>query len=112
MDLSRQEKEHEKILREWLKEPEVIRTFFTLSNNYKIAESTKLPLISPLMKRSDVITIAMKKEVEAANFYKSLSLQTKNDKARMVLEQLINMELAHKDILENVLADIGFTEIL
>ena len=50
----------------------------------------------------DVIDKAIQLEIEAANFYRGLQEQVKNDSSKILLKELENMEWGHKHILEHL----------
>ncbi len=49
-----------------------------------------------------VIKDAIEAEIDAANFYRSLQANVRNDTSRVLLKELENMEWAHKHILEHL----------
>jgi rubrerythrin len=50
----------------------------------------------------DVINNAIQLEIDAANFYRGLQEQVKNDSSKILLKELENMEWGHKHILEHL----------
>ena len=49
-----------------------------------------------------VIKDAIQSEIDAANFYRSLQKNVRNDTSKVLLKELENMEWAHKHILEHL----------
>ena len=79
--------------------------------DYKVAEATELPALSIEMKPADAIALAMKKEQEAVEFYRGLADGSDDAEIKKIFENLVNMELTHKNRLENVFVEIGYPEV-
>jgi len=79
--------------------------------DWKIAEAEDLPTLSTNMKPKDAIALAMKKEQQAVNFYRSLAAASTAADIRSMFENLANMELTHKHRLEKIFVDIGYPEV-
>jgi len=78
--------------------------------DYKLAEATELPAFTDDMKPADAIALAMKKEQQAAEFYRGLSAAASDAGLKSIFDNLANMELGHKHRLENVFVDVGYPE--
>ncbi len=50
----------------------------------------------------EIINNAIQLEIDAANFYRGLQEQVKNDSSKVLLKELENMEWGHKHILEHL----------
>jgi len=109
-ELAEAEEGHKKALESFLKDG--IQNFsFAVSPDYKLAESMDMPVLSIEMKPAEAIALAIKKEEEAMNMYKSFaSLSDDNSQSTMFLE-LSKMEQGHKARLENIYTDIAYVEV-
>ena len=76
----------------------------------KVAEATELPKLTLDMQPADAIALAMKKEQQAVEFYRDLSKHCADQEIGKIFENLANMELTHKQKLENVFVEIGYPE--
>jgi len=76
-----------------------------------LAEVMKTPAIDPEMTPKEALMVAMKREVGSYHFYQRLaSLQPPGD-ARAFLEKMAKMELAHKEKVEYLYANVAFPEV-
>ena len=110
-DLARDEKGHFELLERFRANPMDIMKISPPSSDWKIAESEDLPTLSTNMKPKDAIALAMKKEQQAVEFYRSLSSAASSPETRLMFENLANMELSHKHKLENMYIDVGYPEV-
>jgi rubrerythrin len=62
------------------------------------------------MKPADAIALAMKKELQAAEFYQELAANMSDENLKASAISLANMELAHKTKLEKAYVDIAYIE--
>ena len=85
--------------------------FKTQVIDYKIAETQDMPALSTDMKPAEAIAIAMKREQQAAELYRSLAKNANDGTEKEALENLANMEMGHKHKLENAFVDIGYPEV-
>ena len=76
----------------------------------KVAEATELPRLSTSMKPADALALAMKKEQQAMEFYRGLSIASSDAGLKTTFDNLANMELGHKNRLETLFVDIGYPE--
>ena len=109
--LSDEEMGHMRLLEELKSNPEKIMKIAPPAADYKVAEATELPALSIEMKPADAIALAMKKEQEAVEFYRGLADGSDDAEIKKIFENLVNMELTHKNRLENVFVEIGYPEV-
>lgn len=108
--LSAEEMTHMETL-ERLKADPTAAMKFEAPPDYKVAEATDTQELTLDMKPKDAITLAMKKEQEAVEFYRALSASTSEASIKAIFDNLANMELNHKARLENVFVEIGYPEV-
>jgi len=109
--LARDEKEHFELLERFRANPVKIMKISPPATDWKIAESESMPTLSTDMKPKDAIALAMKKEQQAVDFYRSLSSASTTAEIRFMFDNLANMELTHKHRLESTFVDIGYPEV-
>ena len=108
--LASEEREHERLL--WKSRGDATLSLkFTAPPDLKVAEAEDMPELSTEMKPADAIRWAMKKELQSAEFYRGLARASSDDGVRSAYENLANMELSHKHILEILFVDTGYPEI-
>jgi len=107
---AREEKMHEKILRNILKS-KTMDMHFSESIDYKIAETVDEPKLSMDMKPADAIALAMKKEEQALKEYSMLADNCPDTEQKKVFLNLAAMERGHKLALEKAFVDIGYPEV-
>lgn len=109
-DLSQEELGH----REFLEKLKFNQSMFTKieppAADYKVSEATDLPPFNLDMKPADAIALAMKKEQQAVEFYRSMAESTGEPDIKKTFKNIANMELNHKHRLENIFVDIGYPE--
>ncbi len=110
-DLAKEEYGHMEILERYRHDPTLEMKIPAPSPDFKIAEATELPQLSVNAKPADAITLAMKKEQQAVEFYRNLATFSTDAGLKQVLESLANMELGHKHRLETVFVNIGYPEV-
>lgn len=108
--LAKEELGHQEILEKYKTDPTMVMKFNAPLNDYKVAEATEDTELSIDMIPKDAINLAMKKELEAVDFYKRLADDTDDLAAQEIFKNLANMELRHKHRLENVFVQIGYPE--
>jgi rubrerythrin len=108
--LAKEEQGHRELLEQFLHDPTMLLHIHPPSADYQVAEATELPKLSIDMKPADAIALAMKKEQQAVQFYRSLAEKATDARAKSVFENLTNMELGHKYRLEDVFVQIGYPE--
>jgi rubrerythrin len=108
--LAKEEQSHRNLLEQFLHDPTMLMHIHPPSADYQIAEATEMPKLSIDMKPADAIALAMKKELQAVEFYRALADKATDPKAKSVFENLTNMELGHKHRLEDVYVQIGYPE--
>ncbi len=110
-ELAQEEQGHASLL-EMYKKNEIIADIFKCQTiDYKITETQDMPSLSILMKPSEAIVIAMKRELQSADLYRVLASNTIRDKEKEALLNLANMEMGHKHRLENIFVEIGYPEV-
>ena len=108
-NLAQQEMQHHDLLQKYRQDPSLaIR--FKAPEDLKVAESVNEPALSIDMKPADAIALAMKKELQAVEFYRNLADLFDEPDVRETYLNLSNMEMAHKVTLENAFVDIGYPE--
>lgn len=108
--LANEEMQHKETLEKLKMNPELIMKFKTPQNDYKIAEATQTPDLDINMKPADAIALAMKREQDSVEFYRSLAEMADDAEIKKIFENLVNMELSHKTKLESVFIDVGYPE--
>lgn len=111
LELSQDEQGHANLLEMYRKNKELAKIFKTQVVDYKITETQDMPTLSINMKPAEAITIAMKREQQAAELYRSLAKIAINNTEKEALENLANMEMGHKHKLENAFVEIGYPEV-
>jgi rubrerythrin len=109
LDLARQEKDHEETLVRFKYDP-TARMHFRAPANYKIAEASDAVELTPEMKPADAITLAMRRELEAMQFYQGLAEAAAAPQVKEICLALANMEAGHKRRLEDLFVEIGYPE--
>lgn len=109
--LARDEKGHYELIERFRSNPQEIMKISPPATDWKVAESENMPPLSTNMKPKDAIALAMKKELQAVDFYRSLSSASISEETRLMFDNLANMELGHKHRLENIFVEIGYPEV-
>ncbi|EKD50063.1 MAG: hypothetical protein ACD_62C00666G0004 [uncultured bacterium] len=109
--LANEEMGHFELLERFRTDPTLPLKMTAPPQNYRLAEATPLPPFSDDMLPRDAIALAMKKEQEAVEFYLALSAGTPDAGLKDIFDNLANMELVHKQRLENVFVAEGYPEI-
>ncbi|MCP4116400.1 MAG: ferritin family protein [Desulfobacteraceae bacterium] len=107
---AKEEKMHEKLLRNILKS-DTISLHFREDIDYRVAETVDEPRLSMAMKPSDAIALAMKKEEQALNEYNMLAHNCLDKEQKKVFLDLAAMERGHKLKLEQAFMDVGYPEV-
>ena len=110
-ELAQDEKGHANLLEMYRNNEAVAELFKREVADYKITETQDLPELSINMKPADAIAIAMKRELAAAELYRSLAEYAINQREREAMMNLANMEMGHKHKLENAFVEIGYPEV-
>ncbi len=110
-ELAQDENGHANLLEMYRRNKALGSIFKTQVIDYKIAETQDMPALSTDMKPADAIAIAMKREQQAAELYRSLAKNANDGTEKEALENLANMEMGHKHKLENAFVDIGYPEV-
>lgn len=108
--LASDEMGHFELLTRFKADPTLPMKLAAPAKDYKLAEATDLPPFSDNMKPKDAIALAMKKEQQAVEFYRRLAGQATDMGLKDIFDNLANMELGHKQRLENAFVDIGYPE--
>lgn len=109
-DLAAEETKHRKTLTN-LKRRDALHQVFKKTPDYKIAETVEKPEVSDDMAPAQALTLAMKKEEEAMNYYGTLAEGCNDPDLRETLLELSKMEQGHKTRLEKAFVDIGYPEV-
>ncbi|KPU44268.1 rubrerythrin [Oxobacter pfennigii] len=108
--LAEEELRHKKILEGFINnEDKPLR--FNRPTNYKISETVETPKFSPDMKFADAIGLAMKKEEETMNMYKSFADISDDDGQKNIFLELSKMEEGHKTRLEDIYTNAAYAEV-
>ena len=108
--LASEERDHERLL--WKSRGDAtLNLKFTAPYDFKVAEAVEMPELSSDMKPAEAIQWAMKKELQAAEYYQGLAGSCSDGALRSAYENLANMELGHKHILEILFVDKGYPEV-
>jgi len=108
--LAAEEMGHMELLENFRNDPTMVMKISAPPVDVKLAESMELPKISTAMKPADAIALAMKKEQQAVEFYRDMSKNSSDSAIKAIFDNLANMELNHKKMLENAFVDIGYPE--
>ncbi len=110
LELAEEEQSHRNLLENFLSNPEKHFEISAPEKDYKLAEETELPPLSTDMKPADAFALAMKKEQQAAEFYRKLASRTNDAEVKDICLNLANMELKHKQKVEKAFVDVAFVE--
>jgi len=110
-ELAQEELDHMELLTRFKSDPSMVMKIDISHKDYKIAEATELPRFDINMKPADAIALAMKKEEEAVNYYRGMADVSKDPEVKNKFDYLADMELTHKNRLENVYVGIGYPEV-
>lgn len=108
--LAEEEMGHFEILERFKADPSLPMKLAAPEKDYKLAEATELPPFTDDMSPKDAIALAMKKEQQAVEFYTDLAQHAADAGLKDMFTNLANMELGHKQRLENMFVDIGYPE--
>ncbi len=109
-ELAGEEQGHKALLEEIKKDVNLHFRFDEPNKDYHLAEKTELPPLSIDMKPADAFALAMKKEQQAAEFYRELAVRANNQEIKRACNHLSNMELQHKQEIENAYIDVAYPE--
>jgi len=110
-ELAIEELNHKALLLALKADPNLESRLLPVPVDYKIAETEDSPDLTENMTPKEAIALAMKKELQAVNLYETLAGAAKTDEVRRMFENLVNMELGHKNKLEVMFVDIGYPEV-
>ena len=111
LELSKVEKKHERLLRDYLggklregalKADSVV--------DYKIVEKLEQPPIKPDMSLADVLLLAANREKASNEFYVGLADLHPPGEIKKLLEELASQELEHKYLIENLYTQVAFPQ--
>ena len=108
-ELAEEELKHKALLQGYLND-DFNGMVFKEGPDYKITESLPLPELTSDMKFTDAIVLAMKKEQQAMDMYKSFADASADQKQKDMFLELAKMEQGHKTRLEDIYNDIAFVE--
>jgi rubrerythrin len=110
-ELSKEELDHKKLLLNFKNDPRLAAKLKAPEKDYKISEGAELPDLNDEMKPADALALAMKKEQLAVEFYQNLAKDFVDEEAIELCISIANMELNHKQKLENAYADVAYVEV-
>jgi rubrerythrin len=108
-ELAGEETKHRETLSGFLAKP-TTSLKFDASRDYKIAETLKVPDLSPKLSPLDGIVIAIRKELEAMQMYTQLANRSTDPDQKKVFMELAAMERGHKARLEDIYTNMAFPE--
>jgi rubrerythrin len=108
--LAKEELGHYEMLERFQADPSLPMKIAAPAADFKVAEATELPPFTDDLSPKDAIALAMKKEQQAVEFYRTLAAGAADAGTRDLFENLANTELGHKQRLENAFVDIGYPE--
>lgn len=109
LGLAREELGHKAFLEKCRSDPALLAKLPTVVD-YQIAATVPAPTPGQLHKPADAIALAMKKEQQAVDLYRSLAAATQDPALRTTLEGLARMEQEHKRQLEEAFVGVGYPE--
>ncbi len=109
-DLADQELGHKLMLENFKLNPEIKVKMSTPAVDFGLAETVALPELSTEMSPAEALALAMKKEQQAVEFYRYLASYTNDEEIKQLIMEMANMELNHKQMLENAYTDIAYVE--
>lgn len=110
LELAGEELKHKDLLLRFKRDPELTNKLKAPEKDFKLTEKVELPDLSDQMKPAEALNLAMSKEHLAVEFYRNLALQFKDKTAKELCLKMANMELHHKQKLENAYSDIDHVE--
>lgn len=109
---------------EWLAKDELEHKAFLLScltptgctlvgqaQDTHLAEIMETPAITPDLSPKEALTVAVKREEGSYRFYQRLASLQPSGEAKAFLEKMAKMELAHKEKVEYLYANVAFPEV-
>lgn len=109
-ELSSEELEHKGLLLRFKNDPQLIKKLKVPEKEFIMAESVDLPDLTDDMKPADALALAMKKEQLAAEYYQKLAAEFIDKEAKEICLIMANMELHHKNRLENAYTEVTYIE--
>jgi len=109
-DLADQELGHKNMLENFKNNPDVQVKMSTPAVDFGLAETIALPELSTEMSPAEAFALAMKKEQQAVEFYRYLASYTNDEEIKKLILEMANMELNHKQMLENAYTDVAYVE--
>lgn len=109
-ELAGEEKKHREFLQAFLAKEAKSLKFDATKKDYKIVEALPTPPLSPDLKPTEGLIIAIRKELEAMQMYTQLANASSDTEQQFLFQQLANMEKTHKARLEDIYTDMAFPE--
>ncbi|BAI63068.1 conserved hypothetical protein [Methanocella paludicola SANAE] len=109
-ELAGEEKKHREFLQAFLAKEGKGLKFDATKKDYKIVEALPTPPLSPDLKPTEGLIIAIRKELEAMQMYTQLANASSDTEQQFLFQQLANMEKTHKARLEDIYTDMAFPE--
>ncbi|GAB6909868.1 Rubrerythrin [Desulfosarcina cetonica] len=108
--LADEEKKHRDILTK-IYTSDTVKTYFSETRDYKVAETMDEPALSMDMKPADAFALAMKKEEAAMKQYTEMANLCDDAQKRQVFLDLAAMERDHKLKMESAFVEVGYPEV-
>lgn len=110
-ELAGEEKKHREFLQAFLAKEGKGLKFDATKKDYKIVEALPTPPLSPDLKPTEGLIIAIRKELEAMQMYTQLANASSDTEQQFLFQQLANMEKTHKARLEDIYTEMAFPEV-
>ena len=110
-DFSKEEANHEKILKALLEKGSIKSTTFNGTRDFKVSETLALPEVSENMDLKDAIGLAMKNEEIAMQKYETLAANCDDPELQAIFRNLSAMERDHKFKMEESFVKVAYPEV-
>ncbi|MDI9369663.1 MAG: ferritin family protein [Synergistaceae bacterium] len=108
-ELAEEEVDHKLLLEGYLAD-KGRKMNFKAPDDYKVSETVELQTLSTDIAFKDAIALAMKKEQEAMELYRSFADMSETAEQKEAFLQLATMEQGHKSRLEDIYTNAAFAE--
>ncbi len=110
-NFAKEEGKHEQILTGILKQEKITTTHFNCDKDFKVAETIKMPEVTPDMDLKNAIGLAMKNEEIAMKKYSELADNCEDAQLKKIFQDLAAMERDHKFKMEKNFVDVAYPEV-
>jgi len=110
IELAGEELKHKDLLLRFKKDPELAKKLKAPEKLFKLSEKVELPDLSDQMNPADALALAITKEHLAVEYYRNLALNFQDKEAKELCLKMANVELHHKQKIENAYSDIDHLE--